>query len=426
KRNTGAPSRLLVGPGISEKGLNFLGELLNVEKNDIIEGGPYHNMDDLFGLPNPIGKKLENRSQPNLAHPNLGNCNSIHDVIAQKDVLLTFPYQRYDYILRYFNEAALDPRVTKIKLTLYRVSNKSSIASPLISAAHNGKKVTVLVEAKARFDESNNLKWAKLMKQAGIKIVYSPLDIKVHSKIALIERQHEGKTQRIAFLGTGNFNENTANVYTDYALLTSDSKLCNELNKTFDFVFKQEAKPKLKELLVAQVNMPKKFLQLIDKEIQHANNGSEAYILLKLNNIQDPKMIQKLYEAAGLGVKVDIIIRGICCIKPIKNIRLIRVVDRYLEHSRVYYFGNDGSPKMYLGSADWMERNLYRRVEVAFPIKSEKVFEEIWKDLQFQLMDNVKGCTIGNNLQNTKLPSGGRKIRSQQSIYNYRKRLLNS
>ena len=294
---------------------------------------------------------------------------SIFNAINKGDILLSFPYQRYDYILRFFNEAAIDPDVRSIMATLYRVARDSHITNALISAARNGKEVTVLVEAKARFDEENNLRWADRMQQAGVKIVFSDEAIKVHSKVALVIRNEgKGKKGKYAFLGTGNFNEQTADVYTDYALLTKDPILTNELDDVLRFILGEKKQLSLTHLLVAQINMPTVFLELIDREIENASKGKEAEITLKLNNLQDKRMIKKLYSAADQGVQIRLIIRGICCLVPRKNIVVTRIVDRFLEHARIYLFHNDGNRKLFIGSADWMERNLYRRIEVVFPV----------------------------------------------------------
>jgi len=388
KRDIGIPSRFIYDQSTPQFILGTLMKKLKLELNDMVPGGRYHNMFDHFTLPNPT--------------------------VARKDILLHFPYQRYDYILRFFNEATLDPTVREVKITLYRVAENSHIVNALISAARNGKKVTVFVEAKARFDEENNLKWARRMQEVGIDVRFSDVDLKVHAKVALIIGERaDGSTIRYAFLGTGNFNEKTAGVYADHALLTSDEELTEELDKTFEFIFGNVEELPLDHLLVAQVNMVQQFKFMIAREIKNARKGKTARIVLKLNNIQDPKFIGHLNKAADAGVEVILIIRAICCIRPRKNIHIVRIVDRFLEHARIYCFHNNGQEDMYMGSADWMERNLYRRIEVVFPIRDKKMKREINESIKLQLNDNVKAVTLGPSLENIRLKNHLPPIRAQ-------------
>jgi polyphosphate kinase len=422
KRTTGTPSRLLYEPGINKNTFEVLKQNLGLKDDDCISGGEYHNMNDLFSLPNPVGLKLENKPMPPLAHPAFRNTTSIFNAINKNDIFLSFPYQKYDYILRLFNEAAIDPKVISIKATLYRVAKDSHITNALISAARNGKHVSILVEAKARFDEENNLLWAERMKEAGVQIKYSIKSIKVHSKVALITLLSAKKEiKKYAFLGTGNFNEKTAGTYTDYALLTKDPALTNELDKVLEFTLGNKSKIKLNHLIVAQVNMRSQFIKLIDQEIRAVKKGEKGHVFIKLNNLQDEKMIDKLYLAADKGVKIDLIIRGICCLIPRKNIRVIRIVDRFLEHARVYIFRNNGNENIYIGSADWMGRNLNDRIEVVFPIYNKKIKSHIKHNIKLQLTDNTKAVTINDQLENVKGKSKSKKIRSQYNYYQYLK-----
>ncbi|MCO4813728.1 MAG: polyphosphate kinase 1 [Flavobacteriales bacterium] len=417
-REIGNPARFLFDPNISSSTLGYLQEALSLREGDSISGGAYHNLFDLFELPNPIGKKLENEVFPALPHRQLVHSDSIFDAIDKKDLFLSFPYQKYNYILRFFNEAAITPSVQSIKATLYRVAKDSHITNALISAARNGKRVSVLVEAKARFDEENNLKWAKKMEDAGVTVVFSSSEIKVHSKVALIERKLDnGKMKKYGFFGTGNFNEKTANIYTDFALLSSHDKLTNELNDTLDFILGVKEEVDLDMLLVSQINLPQQFLKFLDNEIDNANAGKEASIILKLNNLQDKKMIRRLYKAADAGVKIELIIRGICCLIPRKNIRVVRIIDRFLEHARVYIFHNSGEEKILIGSADWMERNLYRRIEVVFPILDNEIITAIKENIQLQLNDNVKAVDINDQIENVKVVNKEVPIRSQYAYY---------
>ena len=256
------------------------------------------------------------------------------------------------------------------------------------------------------------------MQEAGVNVVFSSSVLKVHSKVALIERKlANGKTKKYGFFGTGNFNEKTANIYTDYALLSSHNNLTNELNDSLDYILGKKEELNLKMLLVSQINLPQRFLKLLDKEIDNANAGLEASITLKLNNLQDKKMIRRLYKAADAGVKIELIIRGICCLIPRENIRVVRLVDRFLEHARVYIFHNSGKEKMFIGSADWMERNLYRRIEVVFPILDTDVQATINENIQLQLQDNVKAVEINENTENVKVVNNDKPLRAQYEFY---------
>ncbi|PCJ64338.1 MAG: polyphosphate kinase 1 [Bacteroidetes bacterium] len=426
-REIGNASRFIYESNLRPDTLEFLKKQLKLSENDCMVGGSYHNLFDFFSLPNPIGKTLENVSLPPLSHKAFEDVGAIFDSISREDILIAFPYQKYEYVLRLFNQAAIDSAVTEIKLTIYRVAEDSRVAEALISAARNGKKVTVLIEAKARFDERNNLKWAKKMQKAGIDVIFSQQNIKVHSKIALIKRKSSnGDMVKYAFLGTGNFNEKTASIYTDYALLTSDKRLTDELDQTLDLIFGKEKTIILKHLLVARVNMLEKFTKLIEHETNCAKEGKEASIMLKLNNIEDRKIIDKLYEAADAGVEIRLLIRGICTLIPRKNITLKRLVDRYLEHNRVYLFHNSGNPKLFVGSADWMGRNLRRRIEVVFPIYSESIKVNILTNIQLQWSDNIKAVRIDEQLNNIRVTIGSpKKIRAQSDYYNYLNTLNN-
>jgi polyphosphate kinase len=426
-REVGNTSRFIYESNLSLDTLEFLKHQLSFSENESMVGGSYHNLFDLFSLPNPIGKTLENKSVPALPHKSFHAVGSIFDSIDKEDILIAFPYQKYEYVLRLFNQAAIDTAVTEIKLTIYRVAEDSRVAEALISAAMNGKKITVLIEAKARFDESNNLKWAKKMQKAGIEVIFSKQNIKVHSKIALIKRKSSnGGIVNYAFLGTGNFNEKTASIYTDYALLTCDKILTEELDQTLDFIFGKTKSISLEHLLVARVNMLEEFMSLIEQEINNAKSNREASITLKLNNLEDKEIIDKLYEAADAGVEISLLVRGICTLVPRKNVVLNRLVDRFLEHNRVYLFHNDGNPRLYVGSADWMGRNLRRRIEVVFPVYSEAIKSNILTNLELQWNDNTKSVRIDEQLNNIRINADGAdEVRGQLDYYNYLKALNN-
>lgn len=403
-RDFGVPTRFLYEEGMPQSMLNYLQEYCALSTKELFAGGRYHNLKDLAALPNPVGKQLEYAAWPAQDHPHLKNADSVFNKIDQSDQLIHLPFQSYDYILRFFNEAAIDPATDEIFVTLYRIASDSFIANALISAAKNGKKVTVFVELKARFDEANNIRWAKKMKAAGVRIIYSIPGLKVHAKIALVHKKSGLTHKYYGLLATGNFNESTARFYCDQVLMTNDKAITRELNLLFAYLQSREQPSaynfiQFEHLLVAQFNLQQRFEALIDREIEHARQGKKARIIIKLNNLQERRMIEKLYEASCAGVKIDLIIRSICCLVPdikdlSENIRIIRIVDRYLEHSRIFYFENNGEEELYMGSADWMNRNLHSRIEVCFPINNPEVKEQMKLVLTFQLRDNRKAIQL--------------------------------
>ena len=426
KRNLGVPSRFLYDSSMPGRILALLSKLCELEKDDLVAGGRYHNMHDLFDLPNPKAPDLQYNGLPTIRVPELEDEHLLFDAIDKRDHLLHFPYQSYDYVLRFFNEAAMDHRVKEIKVTFYRIAPRSFISNALISAAKNGKKVTVFVEIKARFDELNNLKWAEKMQQAGVKIIYSMPGLKVHAKVALVIREVDGVSTTYCYLGTGNFNETTASVYADQALMTSDKTLGEELNNLFLYLAGKLEQPHFNELLVSQFNILDAFITKIDREIAHAQAGKKAYMIIKINNLQDIEMIDKLYEASNAGVKIDMIVRSICCLVPTvagqsENITVHRIVDSYLEHSRAFYFYNDGNAELYQGSSDWMHRNLKNRIEVVFPIKDDALKPDVMKMLELQLNDDTKGVMINEKLENQPLGTDSG-VRSQRDFYDYLRR----
>ena len=427
KRNIGPPSRFLYDLTMPIDMLTAIIEATGIDEEEAVMGGRYHNLYDLFSLPNPKSPDLEINKWPPLVKKELEKTNSILDLIEEKDVLLNFPYHSYDYVLRFFNEAAIDPKVKEIKVTFYRVAADSFIVNALISAARNGKKVKAFIEVKARFDEENNLRWAERMKEAGIKITYSIPGLKVHAKTALVIRENnDGHKMSYAFFGTGNFNEKTAGIYADHGILTCNKDMTDELDKVFKYLYKRTPVEKLETLLVSQFNIIDKLESLIDREIEHAREGKKARIHIKVNNLEDPKMIDKLYEASIAGVKIKVIVRGICRLRPgefpySSNIKVIRLVDRYLEHARIFAFYNNGANEMYMGSADLMRRNLYHRIEVVFPVLDPDVKAQISALLAFQLNDNVKSRLVDSEGKNNVilLKNGIRKIRAQEGYYKW-------
>lgn len=424
-RRVGAPSRFLYDPNMPEGMLNYLQETFHLSDEDIMPGGRYHNFSDFFGFLNPVAPKLENPRFRRLPHPSLDSDPSVFVTVAKKDQILHFPYQTYDYVLRFLNEAALDPTVEEIKTTQYRVASNSGIVSALIRAARNGKKVTVFVEIKARFDEATNLQSAVEMKAAGVRVIYSMPGLKVHAKIALVKRWEAGELRGYAFLSTGNFNEKTARIYADHGLLTANQDLTGELDQVFGFLQDHTYEPPaFQHFLVAQFNMKPGLLALIDREIAHARAGRAARMIIKLNNLEEPVMIDKLLEAGQAGVQIDMIIRGICCLRPglpgiSDNIRIRRLVGQHLEHARVFVFHHNGADEMYLASADWMDRNLNRRVEVGFPILDPDNKAEILHVVQLQLDDNVKAVHLNENLENVPMESaeGDSRVHAQADVY---------
>jgi len=394
ERDLGLPTRFLYDSAAPPEVIQVLRKHLGLKKDDLIPGARYHNFHDFFTFPNPTGKDhFLDDPMPPLPHPVLQKAPRLIEAIEEKDQVLHFPYQRYQYVIQLLEEAVADPTVTHLQITLYRVAKKSALAEKLLAAARAGKEVVVLMEAKARFDEANNMHWGGELEKAGAKVYYSYPGLKVHAKIMLIRRQ-AGKPD-LAFLGTGNFNEKTARLYGDHALLTADPRLTTEMAQVFEFLEKKRDRVDPEYLLVSPFTLRKHFTDWIDAEIDRARAGQEAYIMLKMNSLEDKRMIAKLYEASRAGVQVRLIVRGICGLVPglsgwSENIQAISILDRFLEHARVFIFGNGGQERFYLGSADWMTRNLDRRVEVAFPILDPDVRHEIRCILDLQWKDNQK------------------------------------
>lgn len=429
KRKIGALSRFMYDQEMPEDLLLYVRKAFSIDEDSLVHGGRYLNLQDLIKLPNPIGPDLELQRPSPIRVPLIDKSDSILELIRKRDVLLHFPYYSFDYMLRFLTEAATDPRVAEIKLTQYRVAEDSVVINTLIRAANNGKKVTVFVELKARFDEENNMHTAERMQQAGIRIIYSIPGLKVHAKVAVVilkEPQDGAPHINYAYLSTGNFNEDTAAVYFDMALLTSASSIVQEVNQVFQVLEGKLENPQFNTLLVARFNMVDELTRMIRREIEHVNKGKKGRIVLKMNGLHDQNMISELYKASEAGVKIDLIVRGICCLIPnqpySRNIKITRIVDMYLEHSRVWYFYNDGHEDLFMTSADWMRRNLSRRIETAFPILRLKIKREIIDILKLQLKDNVKACFIDENLNNNFKYNNRVKIRSQVEIYNYLKK----
>ncbi|MDA8692895.1 polyphosphate kinase 1 [Saprospiraceae bacterium] len=425
-RDTGQFTTAMIDQKMPEKMLQLLYETLDISDTDIIFGGTYHKLVDLFSLevPETVSEKII--SLEPIRSSKLACFGCILDAVREKDRLLYFPYESFDEVVRFLSEASEHPQVSLIKITLYRVSKTSAIAKGLLKALENGKSVVVFIETKARFDESNNMYWGDKLSKAGAKVMYSYPNIKVHSKVMYFKLDLlDGNIEEFAYIGTGNFNEKTSKVYTDYGLMTAHKKITSEIGQVFQLLERNIIVPKLKKLLVSPFNTRKVLSELIDKEIARAQAGEDAYIILKMNSLQDKGMINLLYEASSAGVRVQLLIRGICCLVPgvigmSENIHIVSVVDRFLEHGRVYIFGNGGKEIMYIGSADMMTRNLDHRVEVLTPILDADIHEKIKATLDLQFDDQVKARLIdrvqSNRYQNN---IDDYKKSSQHQIYQY-------
>lgn len=413
KRNLGVPSRFLFDVAMNNELLSKLTSKLDLSPEDIVTGGRYHNLDDFFQIQINEAEFTYEKRKP-ISVDAFDNSRSILKCIEVKDHLLHFPYHSYDYVLQFFNEASVDSEVTEINVTFYRMAKDSLIAESLISAASNGKKVAVFMEVKARFDEKNNLEWARKMRAAGVKIIYSLPGLKVHAKVALVKKQDK----MYGFFGTGNLNEKTSEIYCDHGLFTMNETMTTELSNLFQHLLTKYTPPPFEHLIVSQFGAYEVFKKKIEREIKQAKAGNEARIIVKVNNLQERVLINKLYEASQKGVDVKLIVRSICCLIPNENLKIKRIVDRNLEHGRVFYFHNNGEQEIYLGSADWMDRNLHRRIEVCFPITNDQMKQEMLSILKFQWQDDIKGVWLSPQMKN-KRPKKEFGIRSQSATYEF-------
>lgn len=431
KRHVGPPSRFVYDREMPEKLLTFLMTTFDLDQLELLKEGRYHDNSAFFSFPDFGLEHLKNNPLPPLPYPELEEAETIFDAIKEKDHLLYYPAHSYESVVQFFEQAAKDPKVTHIKITQYRVASKSRIMNALMAAVKAGKQVFAFVEVKARFDEEANIRWGEKLEAAGVQVSYSLPGLKVHSKLALINRIEEGGPQIYTYLSTGNFHENTSKIYCDHGLFTANAAITSEVSRVFAYLenIKTPNKP-YEKLLVGQFNLREALIQKIEKEIHFAKAGKHAHIILKMNSLQDQIMIDKLYEASQAGVKIDLIIRGICCLVPGKrgystNINAISIVDRFLEHSRIFVFHNDGNREIYLSSADWMVRNLSYRIETAFPVLDRHCRKQIMDLLKMQLNDNVKSRLI-HATKNNHYRKGDQDLasRSQIDIYYYYKRLL--
>lgn len=427
KRQKGRPMRLLYD---SEMPIDMLGELvknLDIDAGSIIPGNRYHRFGDFIHFPNVGDAHLEYPMLPRLKVAGLHRAESIINRVSEKDYLINLPYQTFDYIILFLREAAIDPKVIEIHITLYRLAENSRVINALINAAKNGKKVWCLLELKARFDEQANILWTGKLEEAGVQVNYGLTNYKVHSKICLVTRKEKRKRAYYANLATGNFNEKTAGVYCDHSVFTANPLITKDLLKLFKALEKGKVASGFKQLIVSPLESRNKLNRLIQNETKLAVQGKAAYMILKVNSLADEEVIAELYKASNAGVRIQLIVRGICCLIPgvegfSENITVISIVDRFLEHARVFIFGNDGNEQMYLSSGDLMTRNLDHRVEVGFPVLDADVHQEIRTMIDFQLADNVKARDV-NVSQINKYHKNGQKtkVRSQMSIYNYLK-----
>lgn len=426
RRTKGLPTRLLYDEELPEEAVKYLMQRIRFHKEDQpIPAGRYHNFVDFMKFPSLNKNELKAKNPPPLSHPDLKPNNSVLKVIRNKDILLSFPYQSYHHIIDVLREASIDPKVKSIEITLYRLSKNSHVVNALINAIRNGKQVTAVVELQARFDEENNIRWANRLNEEGAKIIYGVPGLKMHSKLFLIRRIESKKEVLYAHIGTGNFNEETARLYGDHSLLTCDKRITEEVSRVFQFYNDNYKTGTYKHLIISPFFTRKKFLSLIQKEIDNASEGKDAWMLIKMNSLTDREMIKKLYEAGKAGVKVRMIIRGICSLVPgiqglSDNIQVISIVDKYLEHARVFVFANDGDPRYYISSFDWMPRNIDHRSEVGVPVYDPAIQKQLMDILEIQWSDNTKARLINVQQDNQYRRTRSRtKTRAQDAIYQY-------
>ena len=425
KRKYSNPVRLVYDKDISNSTLDFIIKKLKVTSNDsLIPGARYHQRRDYMDFPDLSRQDLMYKKKKPLNILNFHIEANVLTQISKKDFLMYTPYHSFSYLVAFLRQSVIDPNVKSIKITLYRLSKNSNVISSLINAAKNGKKVLVQIELQARFDEENNIKVFEMLQAAGVELIFGVKGLKVHSKICLIERRENNKKKFYGFISTGNFNESTAKVYTDYTLFTANQSILKDVSKVFEFLKVNYKIQKYKHLIVSPHYTSSILFSMIDHEIENSKKGKKSAIILKLNSLTSYKFVDKLYEASNSGVKIKLIIRGICCLIPnlknlSENIEVISVVDKYLEHPRVYIFENGGDKKVYISSADLMTRNLNNRVEVACPIYQKDLKKQILDTIKISLNDNVKSRLINLNKQNEFVENKNKKIRSQWDTYDY-------
>ena len=426
KRKIGGICRFVYDRNMPSDFLDYLVDAFSINREELVPGDKHLNLEDLSHLPNPNPYLLPMVKPKPLILPGIERKNFMFHRISQRDLLLYYPYHSFEHFIHFLYEAVHDANTREIMITQYRVAEHSEVINSLISAAMNGKKVTVFVELKARFDEENNLQTAEQMRKAGINIIYSIPGLKVHAKVALVLRYNKTGEQirSYAYVSTGNFNEETAKVYSDVGFFTCNQSIVEDMHTLFRVLRKEVTEPQFKRLLIARFNLLPELKKLILHEVLLAKSGKRGRIVLKMNALQDVAMINELYKASEAGVEIDLIVRGICCLIPgesfSKNIRVTRIVDSFLEHSRIWYFGNDGNPKIYLGSPDWMRRNLYRRIEAVTPVLNKTLKNELIDMLGIQLAANRKACWVNNKMENIfKRKPGAQSVRAQYDFYDY-------
>ena len=424
RRKIGAVCRFVYERKMPADFLQYLIDAFELNPNELIPGDKHLNLEDLAMLPNPNPQLITPALPKPMLLDALDKKRGVMKYVAKRDLLLHYPYHSFNHFIHFLYEAAHDPSVDEIMITQYRVALHSEVINTLIAAAQNGKQVTVFVELKARFDEENNLATAELMQRAGIHIIYSMKGLKVHAKVALILRKHkDGRPKKsFAYISTGNFNEKTATFYADTALFTSNAEVVNDLHTLFRVLRREVKDPVFKHLLVPRFNLLPRLRELLEFEKCEALLGRKAHVILKMNALEDPAMIEELYRASEAGVSIDLIVRGICCLIPEQpyslNIRVTRIVDGYLEHARVWYFYQGGKEFVFLGSPDWMRRNLYRRIEAVTPVLDKELKQEMMKMLEMQLADNRKASCVDGALRNVR-KKGEVPVRSQKAFYEY-------
>ncbi|EJI1426640.1 polyphosphate kinase 1 [Vibrio parahaemolyticus] len=430
QRLTAMPVRFVYEREMPQEMLDFLCSKLRISNYDnLIPGGRYHNFKDFIAFPNVGREYLENKPMPPMKCADFEGYANSFEAIKAKDILLYYPYHTFDHIGELVRQASFDPKVLSIKINIYRVAKDSRLMNSLIDAVHNGKNVTVVVELQARFDEEANIEWSKVLTEAGVHVIFGAPGLKIHSKLLMISRREGDDIIRYAHIGTGNFHEKTARIYTDFSLLTADQEITNEVRNVFGYIENPYRPVKFNHLMVSPRNSRTQIYRLIDNEIANAKAGKKAGLTIKVNNLVDKGIVTRLYAASNAGVKINMIIRGMCALVPgiegvSENIRIISIVDRFLEHPRVVITHNDGDPQVYISSADWMTRNIDHRIEVATPVRDPRLKQRIIDITNIHFTDTVKARLIDKEMSNSYVPRGNRKkVRSQVAIYDYLKNI---
>lgn len=425
QRLTAEPARLGYDKYMPDYMVKFLRKQLKIKGVDnLVPGVRFRHFEDFVNFPNLGEKSLEHKPLHPLESKIFKTHNSIFDAISQEDILVYYPYYKFKHFTEFVRQASYDPSVKEIKINIYRVAKKSEIIHSLIEAVKNGKDVTVVVELQARFDEQANIEWAKLMKDAGIHVEFGIPSLKIHAKICIVKRIENEKIVRYSHIGTGNFHEKNARIYTDFSIFTKHKEICQEVDNVFSFISHSYKRFRFNHLIVSPLTCRRRLNQLIDNEIKSAEESNKAEIILKVNNLVDHDLINRLYKANNAGVKIKLIVRGMCALIPgmkgiSENIQAVSIVDRFLEHPRVMIFHNSGEPSVFISSADWMERNIDHRVEVAIPIYDEELKKRIIDIINLQLSDNCKARKINQSQDNNYIKRGKKEIRSQIAIYDY-------